>query len=178
MPTKPALKVVVVGGGCPAGAVVVSSFLMASGVSEPDSARIARGPLMPTGFGGGCGRWSFWSWVRAGQVQAAVSFGLLSRNGARFCIFRVTTVLHLPVFRPGHLGAVFAFGAPAPSFLCWAANAQRGFARCDSVLPVWGRPTRVRRTANLPYPGPRCLADTGEENPRSALLFAVLGLRR
>ena len=133
---------------------------------------------MPTGFGGGCGRWSFWSWARAGQVQAAVSFGLLSRNGARFCNFRVTTVLHLPVFRPGHLGAVFAFGAPAPSFLCWAANAQRGFARCDSVLPVWGRPTRVRRTANLPYPGPRCLADTGEENPRSALLFAVLGLRR
>ena len=41
MPTKPALTVVVVGGGCPAGAVVVSSFLMASGVSEPDSARIA-----------------------------------------------------------------------------------------------------------------------------------------
>ena len=128
---------------------------------------------MPTGFGGGCGRWSFWSWVRAGQVQAAVSFGLLSRNGARFCNFRVTTVLHLPVFRPGHLGAVFAFGAPAPSFLCWAANAQRGFARCDSVLPVWGRPTRVRRTSLSGG-----LADTGEENPRSALLFAVLGLRR
>ena len=174
MPTKPALKVVVVGGGCPAGAVVVSSFLMASGVSEPDSARIARGPLMPTGFGGGCGRWSFWSWARAGQVQAAVSFGLLSR----FLLFPRHGCLAFAFSCLGHLGAFCVFGAPAPSFLRWAANAQRGFARCDSVLPVWGRPTRVRRTANLPYPGPRCLADTGEENPRSALLFAVLGLRR